>query len=73
MKKVFLSLVILAFSPISYAQTTYECYRYVNGSPTGTWVKVKAESKSEAESIAYEKMKGNGSRVDYAKCKIPLF
>ena len=47
----------------------YTCYRYVSGHPTGTWITVKAETKSEAESIAYRRMKENGGRIDYAKCK----
>ena len=48
---------------------TYECYRYVNGKPTGGWINVKASSKAEAERKAVVQFKKLGGRVDYAKCK----
>lgn len=46
----------------------YECFRYVGGSPTGTWIKVQASSKSEASSKAYDKFKDLGGRVDSVNC-----
>jgi len=68
MKKLLLITALFLFSSSSYAESTWRCYRYTNSSPTGTWIKVKASSKAEAEIKAYAKMKGNGGRVDYAKC-----
>ena len=68
MKKLLLISALSLFASASYAESTWTCYRYVNDSPTGTWIKVKASSKSEAESKAYVKMKDNGGQVDYAKC-----
>lgn len=74
MKKLFFGLLLLSLSSVSYSNySTYDCYRYVNGKPTGSWIRVKADSKEEAESIAYSRMKESGGVVDYAKCKIPLF
>ena len=69
MKKLLLVSALSLFASTSYAESTWTCYRYVNGSPTGTWVKVQASSKSEAESKAYAKMKEIGGQVDYAVCK----
>lgn len=69
MNKTIFILAFMATTSTCYAATTYECYRYANGSPTGTWIKVKADSKSEAEKIAYKRMKKLGGKVDYAKCK----
>lgn len=68
MNKMLIALMLLGFSSMSYA-TTYTCYRYVNGEPTGTWISVDANSKSEAESKAYARMKKLGGQVDYAKCR----
>ncbi|MCI5115667.1 MAG: hypothetical protein D3913_11845 [Candidatus Electrothrix sp. LOE1_4_5] len=67
-KKILFTLAFVVTTSTCYA-ATYECYRYVNSSPTGTWIKVKANSKSEAEKIAYKRMKELGGKVDYAKCK----
>ncbi|GEM_PF-1257808 len=82
MKKLVLASALLVLSSTSYANTytwyantytvyayTYTCYRYVDGHPTGTWISVKADSKSEAESKAYARMKELGGQVDYAKCR----
>jgi hypothetical protein len=69
MKKLVLALALLGFASTSYA-TTYTCYRYVNGEPTGTWISVTADSVSEAESKAYQRMKELGGQVDYAKCRL---
>lgn len=60
--------VSLIFASIAYA-SSFKCYRYVNGKPTGAWVKVTADSKSEAEGKAYARMKEIGGKVDYCKCK----
>lgn len=68
MKKLLLASALFAFASTSFA-STFTCYRYVNGEPTGTWIKVIADSKSEAESKAYARMKELGGRVDYAKCR----
>ena len=68
MKKLLLTFLLITLSSASYAYT-YTCYRYVNGHPTGTWLSIKADSKSEANIKAYNRMKELGGRVDYAKCK----
>lgn len=74
MFKVFFGFLVLSLSSLSYADySTYDCYRYVNGKPTGAWIRVEATSKEEAESMAYSRMKELGGAVDYAKCKIPMF
>ena len=67
MKKTILAFALMMMASASYA-SSYECYRYVNGSPTGTWIKVQASSKSEAESKAYARFKELGGRVDSVHC-----
>jgi len=67
-KKLLIVAILLVFSPNSFA-SSFTCYRYVNGQPTGTWISIKADSKSKAESKAYIRMKELGGAVDYAKCK----
>ena len=68
MKKLLLgSLLLVGFVSVSQAKY-YECYRYVGGSPTGTWIKVKASSKSEASNKAYNRFKELGGRVDSVNC-----
>jgi len=62
MKKIILAFALMMMASAS----SYECYRYVNGSPTGTWIKVQASSKSEAE--AYARFKGFGGRIDSVNC-----
>ena len=59
--------MIMLASP-SYART-YKCWRYVKGKPSGTWVKVKADSKTEAEGNAYAKFKALGKKVDSVNCR----
>jgi hypothetical protein len=48
--------------------SSFECYRYVDGKPTGTWINIEATSKSEAESKALARFKELGGRVDSANC-----
>jgi len=44
--------------------------RYVDGEPTGGYVKVYADSKYEAEKKALKKYRDDlGYRTDYVKCK----
>ncbi len=71
MKKMLLlpPVLIVFFCASSSFASTYECYRYVKGQPTGTWIKVKADSKSEAERKAYKQFKELGGRVDSANCR----
>ena len=68
MKKLLLTSALLLFSSSTFA-SSFTCYRYVSGHPTGTWISVKADSKSEAEAKAYARMKELGGRVDYVKCR----
>ena len=67
MKKIVLALALMMMTSASYA-SSYECYRYVNGSPTGTWIKIQASSKSDAESKAYARFKELGGKVDSVNC-----
>jgi transposase len=68
MKKVLLVLALLVgLVSMSYAKT-YKCYRYVNGSPVGNWVKVQASSESEAYSKAMAKFRELGVKADSANC-----
>ena len=68
MKKIILTLSTLAvFS--SLTASTWTCYRYVNGQPTGGFVKVSADTKEEAEKKAFDKYKELGYNLDYVKCK----
>ena len=71
MKKKILLMVasaMLIIASVVYA-ATFTCYRYVSGHPTGGWISVKADSKAEAETIAYERFKELGGRIDYCKCR----
>lgn len=67
MKQVLALTILMMMASASYART-YKCYRHFNGHSAGTWVKVKADSKSEAEYKAYSKFKELGVRVDSVNC-----
>ena len=68
MKKLLLgSALLMALVSLSEAKY-YECFRYVDGHPTGTWLKIQASSTSEAESKAYDRFKELGGRVDSVNC-----
>jgi len=55
---------------ISLAEDTYICYRYVDGEPTGGFIKVKANSKEEAERKALREYREKlNMRTDYVKCE----
>lgn len=69
MKKFLMVFGLLAFFASTSHATSYTCYRYVNGHPTGTWISISADSKSSAESKAYSRMKELGGQVDYVKCR----
>ncbi len=66
MKKILITVFILAFASTSYAGA-HKCYRYVNGKAT-TYTMIEANSKSEAERKAYKQFKKSGGPVDYVKC-----
>ena len=68
MRKLLLGLVLVMGLVSASNAKTYKCYRYVNGSPTGTWIKVQASDKSEASSKAYDRFKELGGRVDSVNC-----
>ena len=68
MKKVAILISIVTLISLN-ASMTWTCYRYVDGGPTGGFVKVSANSKSEAVKKALEKYKKLGYRFDYVKCK----
>ena len=65
MKKILVLVAAFGFLNAS----TWTCYRYVNGSPTGGFVKVSASSKQEAQQKAYEKYKKLGYKFDSINCK----
>lgn len=68
MKKLLIgALFFITMSTLASAKY-YECYRYVGGSPTGTWLKIQASSESEASSKAYKRFKELGGRVDSVNC-----
>jgi hypothetical protein len=66
MKKIILAGVV--FSTFSFA-TEWVCYRYVNGEPTGGFIKVTAQSKQEAHKKAMTKYKDLGYKIDSVNCK----
>jgi len=69
MKKLIFVLLINAFFSNIFA-SEWICYRYVDGEPTGGYVKVYADSKYEAEKKALKKYRDDlGYRTDYVKCK----
>jgi len=68
MKKLLIISLLLAGSLSTLSAKYYECYRYVNGSPTGTWIKVQASSKSEASQKAYKRFKELGGKVTSVNC-----
>lgn len=69
MKEVVLGLLVFFGSVNIASASTYVCYRYVNGSPTGGFIKVQANSKSEAEKKSFKKYKKLGYSLDYTECK----
>lgn len=79
MKKLLFAAVLLGLTSASqaapsHAYTTqaasnYTCYRYVDGKPTGGFVKISADSKSEAEAKALAWYQKEGMRVDYVVCE----
>jgi len=70
MKKiVFVALVSGIFSNLFASK--YICYRYVNGKSTGGYIKVYADSKSEAEKKSLKKYRDElDYTTDYTKCKL---
>lgn len=68
MKKIAVTLFVLAASATAHADRTYECYRYVDGKPAGGFVKVSAASKDEAERKAFQKYKDMGEKVHSVNC-----
>jgi len=70
MNKLFLVAILAGvFTTSAMASMSYECNRYVNGEYQG-FIKISANSKSEAETKAYNKYKNKLKlKVDYVKCK----
>lgn len=70
MKKLNIILFagLMCASTASFA-TTFKCYRFEGGSPTGTWIKVEANSKSEAADKAMQEYRSMGKNVDYVECE----
>ena len=68
MKRLLLGLVLVVGLISATNAKTYKCYRYVNGSPVGNWVKVQASSKNEAYSNAMAKFRELGVKADSANC-----
>ena len=68
MKHVLRAGLILAATTSASLAGSYQCYRYVNGKPTGTHVTVQAASKAEAAAKALAKMRQLGGRVDSVNC-----
>jgi len=68
MRNLLLGSLLLVGLVSTVSAKTYKCYRYVGGHPVGTWVKVYASDKSEAEYNAMKKFKDLGGRVDGTNC-----
>jgi transposase len=68
MKNLFFVLVLMMGLVSISSAKTYKCYRYVNGSPVGNWVKVQASSESDAYSKAMDKFRELGVKADSANC-----
>ena len=62
---------MMAFSTVAFGQR-YECYRYVDGHPTGSFVNITADTKEEATIKAMKKLKKLGGRVTSTNCKIKI-
>ena len=77
-KKLLLGSVLLISVMGVLNAKSYECNRYVNGKYEG-FVKVHADSKSEAVNKAFEKYRKlnegpfTNMKVDSIKCEIPIF
>lgn len=69
MKKSIFALSLLALTATSAYADTFKCYRYVDGSPTGGFIKVEANSKAEAAEKAIQEYKDMGKQVDYVVCE----
>ena len=78
MKKLLLGSVLLVGLMSVTSAKSYECKRYVNGKYAG-FVKVHADSKSEAVNKAFEKYRKlnegpfTNMKVDSIKCEISIF
>jgi len=68
-KLVIMGLASITMATFANASMTWTCYRYVDGGPTGGFVKVSADNKEEATKKATEKYKNLKYRFDYVKCK----
>jgi hypothetical protein len=68
MKRIITGLVMLLVTTVSYA-AAFECTGYKDGSPAGEPIQVHASKISVAETKALDRMKKNGQKVDYVKCK----
>lgn len=68
MKKISFILILLGLVSNVFA-SKYICYRYIDGQPTGSFVKIYTDSEYKAEKKAVEKYKDLGYNVDYVKCK----
>lgn len=69
MKKPIFILSLLVLTVTSAYADTFKCYRYVDGSPTGGFIKIEANSKAQAAEKAVQEYKNMGKRVDYAECE----
>ena len=69
MKKISFILILLGLTSNAFANK-YICYRYVDGQPTGGYLKIYTDSQSKAEKKALKKYKNLEYSVDYVKCKL---
>jgi len=69
MKKFLLVVGVIGVTNLLMASSTWTCYRYLSGEPTGGFVKISADSKQEAEQKAYDKYKELGYNFDSVNCK----
>ena len=68
MTKLLIASLLLTGTMSTLSAKYYKCYRYVNDSPTGTWIKVQASSKSKASEKAFKRFKELGGKVTSVNC-----
>ncbi|OQK17603.1 hypothetical protein AU255_06970 [Methyloprofundus sedimenti] len=68
MKKLIAGLALMLISSVTFAET-FECTGYFNGAPVGPAIKVEASKTAVAETKAHDRMRKDGIKLDYVKCK----
>ncbi|PSF06221.1 hypothetical protein C7H09_10830 [Marinobacter fuscus] len=61
-------LLMLSLSGTGHASMSYECWAYVNGSPS-KMIHVSADKVSNAKKLAKKRMDKSKIKYDYIECK----